>query len=91
MLTEVTFLRIATDGVWQRGQSGAPRFIYARTAVIALGRERRNHLCSTLQRLGRPHRLAGGAHSAGEFDGARTFREDRIGPTHCSAGQADLS
>jgi 2,4-dienoyl-CoA reductase (NADPH2) len=75
ILTEVSFLRITTEGVWLRGQSGSPRLIEARTVIIAVGQESCNHLSLTLQRLGRPHRVVGGARSAGELDGVRAFRE----------------
>lgn len=71
--TGVIYRRIAPDGVHLTLDGGAGTFLPADTVVIAAGQERNDALRPTLDALGVPHRVIGGAHDAAGLDAVRAF------------------
>ncbi|MDE2571733.1 MAG: FAD-dependent oxidoreductase, partial [bacterium] len=74
-LTNIGYERIAPEGVWISDQRGARRLVAAETVVIAVGQEPNDALRPSLERLGIPYRVVGGAHEAKELNAVRAFYE----------------
>ncbi len=78
ILTDISYERIAPEGIWIRERGAPPRLVAARTLVVAAGQQSGDTLSAALERRGRPFRVAGGARAAAELDAVRAFREGAL-------------
>lgn len=71
----VSYEAIVADGIRVRDAQGTPRTIPADTIIIAAGQEPNDALIASIQALGTPFRVVGGAKEASELNAVRAFDE----------------
>ncbi len=71
----VSYEAIVADGIRIRDAGGTPRTIPADTVIIAAGQEPNDALIPSIQALGVPFRVVGGAKEASELNAVRAFDE----------------
>jgi len=73
--TGIAYERIVSEGVWIVDAQGERKLIEADTVVIAAGQEPNTALRPTLDRVGVPYAVVGGAKEATELNAVRAFEE----------------